>query len=311
MTTVEFAHHLLGYCTFRDVGEAQAADAQELALVMSQAVEEWFALAPAHYKKTLLTQRQEEPETLSVQVVADSVTVVGAPFPTGKRGSTIFLGSDPRPNEVVAPNTLLYPYSGESGTVTGTLYHNCVAFPDFLIERVCTHPVVVTAMGNGYSLTPLAHNARAFSLPITPAEYAAPSESIIWTDKAATPKHYWMEAIGGSHQVDVDGVFQLKMWPLPLTEFVVQFDAEVLPLAYRIDSLLTPSALPIADSVAHRTLIPLARGWLANSPIFDEERHGRKHSSLLDAAESARVAIRQLAATWIASDQRVGTPFGY
>lgn len=311
MTTVEFANHLSLHCAFDDPGEAPVAQAQELALVMTQAMERWFELAPAHYRRTTVTQRQPAMETLEIEIANGSSDTIGAPFPLTDRGSTIFVGSDPRPNEITSPSTLLYPYAGDGGTVSATIYHNCIAFPDFLVERVVTHPEVVTAMGNIYQMTPLAAGSRTFRLPAAPGEFAAPGDFRVWANRAATPTHYWLEAIGGSHQVEHDGVFQLRVWPLPTSEFMVQMDAEILPLAYRVADLVAPSVLPVPDSLSHRTLIPLARGILADSPIFDLERHGGSIPQLRGAGERAETQIRNLAGTWIPTEQRGGTPRGW
>lgn len=311
MTTVELVQHLLPYCTFREVSEARAWEAQELALVMSQSVEKWFALAPAQHRRTTVTQLQEAPETIEVEITAGASTTIGAPFPTTKRGSTVFIGDDPRPNEITSPSTLLYAFAGTPGTVSAVIYHNCIAFPDFLVERVVTHPEVVTAMGSVYQMAPLSANSRTFRLPATPGACGVPPSAQVWTNRAETPSHYWMEAIGGSHQVENDGVFQLRVWPLPTSEFTVQMDAEILPLAYRIPALETPLDLPVPDSMAHRTFIPLARGILTDSPVFNDDRFAASVTRLKRAQLEAEQSIKDLAATWIPSEMRSGTPQGW
>ena len=313
MHTVEFAQHLIPFVTFSDAREADAWEAQELCSVMTQAVERWFSLAPANYRRTTLTNRQPAPETVTVEILNGQSTTVGAPFSQEQRGRTVFLAGDARPNEITSPNTLLYPYEGPSGTITGEVYANVVPFPDFLIERVCTHPEIVTGDGHTYQLSPLTAASRTFRLPTSPMEFGAlPVQARVSYDREATPKHYWPEYIGGSHQVENDGVFQLRLYPLPTSSFIVQFDAEILPLPYRLPALTSPQTLPVPDSMCHRTLIPLAKGILAGqSAIFDDARHAIRANALFAAMERAETDIRNLTPTWVPSEIYGGTPRGW
>lgn len=312
MTTVELANHLMPYVTFRDPAECQAWEAQELGLVMSQAVQEWFSLAPAHWRRTTLSRQQPAPETIAVEIANNSATAVGAPFTAAQRGCTIFIEGDPRPNEITGPSTLLYPFIGASGTaLSATVYYDCVPFPDFLIERVVTHPEVITAMGQSLRLYPIDHGSRTIQVPRMGAAFTSFTEPSRRTDKAEHPTGYWLEPIGGSIQVAVDGVFQIRMWPLPTAEVLIQMDAEVLPIAYRIADVTTVATLPVPDSLCHRLLVPLARGILADSPIFDLKTRGSQISGLKTRQATAEKQIAELAGTWSASTQTFGTPDGW
>lgn len=313
MTTVEFAQHLVGYCRFHDAAEASAAEGQELALIMSAATEEWFDLAPSMHQRTTVTSRQEAPETIEVEIQDGASSTVGAPFPVAKRGSTVFIGNDPRPNEITGPSTLLYAYRGDSGTVSAVIYHNCITFPDFLVQRCMTPPEVVRATGQVTQLNLFDSFSRTSRRPTYDAQVGGmvAAEASVSLQRAEVPTAYWFEAIGGSHQVEVDGVFQIRLWPLATTECQIQLDVAVLPLAYRLADVTTPRLLPVPDSLAHRTLVPLARALLADSWIFDNDRHAKRASQLSAAGEKARQAIRDLPTTWEPSQAMVGTPGGW
>lgn len=311
MTTVELAQHLLPVSQVPDLNRATPAQAQELALIMTQAVQEYFRIAPVCHRRSTLSERRPAAETLSVTVTNGSATVSGTPFLARQRGCSIRF-PDGQWNEIVAPNQLLHDVPQASGTYACTVYNDALAFDDFQIDRVMTDPEIVQeSNGASYLLSPwLPVGSRSVSRPsvldLLMVGDAIPQRQ---HDTASWPTHYWAEHVGGSIAVSGDALFQFRFWPAPTEAYTVIFDAEILPDTYRIASVTTPTTLPVPDGHAQLLLVPLARGRLARSYLFDPETVGK--SDLLDAADEARAGIAALPAVFGPSHLTVATEAGW
>jgi hypothetical protein len=304
MTTVELAQHIAPVTRIRDVTASPLEDRQELALIMTQAMAEFYAFAPSCYRKTTLSKRLPDPEDILVEMVAGSAEVVGAPFLPSNRGCSISF-PDGSWNEIVSPGRLLHSWGGVSGEVMAKVWPDCIAFDDFLIERICSHPEATMQNGSAFALSPWAK----YLLPIAPSADGYGGTLDQRREVSSNPVAYWSEFIGGTHQVENDALFQFRFWPIPATGWLCSFDAEVMPLPYRLGHLSSPSTIPVPDPVAQRLLIPLARGKAARSFLYDKDRTSK--GDLLDDMEIARDGIRNLAPIFAPSDQFIGTPDGW
>jgi hypothetical protein len=308
MTTVELAQHIAAVTTISDVSSAPMVAKQELALIMTRAVAEFYALAPSAYRKTTLSRQLPDPEQVTVEMLNGSAEVVGAPFLPSNRGCSISF-PDGTWNEIVSPSRLLHEWSGPSGEVTATVHPDCLAIDDFLIERICTHPEATLPNGRAFQLRPWSAGSRATQLPATldGEGYGGNIEQRRERGDHATA--YWSEFVGGTHQVEFDALFQFRFWPIPMKSWLVSFDAEVKPLPYRVGHLATPSLIPVPDPDAQRILIPIARGHVAKSFLHDRERTDKR--DLRDDHETARTDCRLLTPVFSATSQFVGTPDGW
>ncbi len=308
MTTVELAQHLLSVTALNDVATAPAREKQDLALVMTQAVATYFALAPAIYRRTAISRRLEAPETMSIDLENGSNVVADDPFLNSARGCSLELPNG-QWNEIVAPGLLLHDWTGESGSYSVTIYPDALAVDDFLIEKLVSHPEATLASSRSYQLHPMVANSRAVRLPYaveTGSAYGTPEKR---REKDPTPTHYWPEYVGGSLQSELDAVFQMRVWPIPTQAWQMSFDAEILPLTYRVAHLTDPSALPVPDAHAQRLLVPLAKGLLADTRLLD--RDAVPYQALKSAQARAEDAIAMLPPVFTPQPQYIGTPAGW
>lgn len=289
MTTVELAQHLLICSRLDDTRTAPPSQKQELALLMTQAVAEYFRLAPACHRRTTLSESRPAQETVSVTLVNGSSVVTGTPFLPRQRGCSIQF-PDGLWNEIVAPDQLLHDATQATGTYDCTVFSDALAFDDFQIDRVMTDPEVTTDTGSSWLLSPLTPvGARSVSRPsvldLMSAGDRVPQRQ---RDTSDWPSYYWSEHIGGSIAVSTDALFQFRFWPAPRSAYKVAFDAEILPDTYRIGDITSVSTVPVPDSHAQELLVPLARGKLARSPLFDKTKADK--ADLIAAANEARAA---------------------
>lgn len=322
MTTAELAQHVARLSRVRDVADCDIGDKHEIALVLSSALGEYYTLAPASYRQTAVSRTLPAPETFSLTVHEEDNTVAGSPFTPEQRGCTILIDGDPRPNEIVGFAELLNDYAGLSGTVSATVYYDCLAMLDFSIERVTTDVEILDEQGRAIQLTLLDGNARSPRMEDA-YRYSEQGQEGVSTrlldvrsiDRRRThphPGYYWLEKIGGSRQTNPDGVFQLRLWPMPTQRLTVNFEAEIFPLPVTIAELAdSPRDLPVPDSVAQRTLVPLARALMLESVVVDPEISDRAARGVESAGDRARDQIRTLTPLWTSSHVTAGTPAGW
>jgi hypothetical protein len=310
MTTTELAQILLMSSRVSDLARATPAEAGRLALIVTQAVQEYFALAPACHRRTTLSASRLAPETVPVTVENGSATVAGSPFLARQRGCSIRF-PDGQWNEITSPSTLLHSATQPSGEYECTVYNDALAFDDFQIDRVMTDPEITTNGGSNWLLSPWTPaGARSVSRP-TVLDLLLTDERIAHRSHEINswPSHYWAEHVGGSIAVADDALFQFRFWPKPSEPYQVTFDAEILPDTYRINDLTTPATLPVPDGHAQRILVPLAEGKLARSPLFDPEKGNL--SGVMDAYREAQSAATLLPAIFAPNHVAVTTEAGW
>ena len=54
-----------------------------------------------------------------------------------------------------------------------------------------------------------------------------------------------------------DAVVMLRLDPIPTLRHVLNFEIDVRPASYTLDALETPSEVPVDDTLAYSTLVPL------------------------------------------------------
>lgn len=311
MTTIELAQHLVMVSRVSDPAQATPAQKQELALVMTQAIQEYFRLAPMCHRRTTLSATRPALETVTVTVTNGSVNVSGTPFLARQRGCSV-LFPDGRWNEVTGPSSLLHEVTQTTGTHEVQVYNDALAFDDFQVDRIVTDPEVEVDGGQCWLLSPwLPSGARSVTRP-SMLDLLATADRMPQRrhETASHPTHYWSEHIGGSIATASDAVFQFRFWPAPSESYQVTFDAEILPDTYRITDILSASTLPVPEGRAQEMLVPLARARLARvKALLDPEKADK--GDLLDAGEEARLSIRQLPPLFSASHQGLYTEPGY
>lgn len=294
MTSVEYAQHCLRASVIADLVDAPLSDLHEMAVALSTALLEFFALAPAIWSRTTVSHLLHPPETLTVQALADTNSLGGAPFFSAQRGCTVWIDGDTKPNEVTGLMTLLHDYDGPTGEHDATLFYDAVPILDFAVHRITSDVTVIHPDGRRRHLVQLGSRPEGND-----------------TKATGTPTHYWLEPIGGSRQVALDGVFQLRLWPMPSASVTVTFDADIAPLPITVADFTSPRVIPVPDAEALRLLIPLARQIVADS-LIGRDMEGHRRNGIDKSASSARDGISLLPTVWTYPvNDGVGTPEGW
>lgn len=318
LTSVELAGYAAEPTRIVDIADAGPRDKRTLASLMSRAIQRFFFLAPPIYRRTTVSETLVPPETFTFNVWEDNNEVSGTPFLQRHRGCTIFVEGDTRPNEVTSENTLLNNYAGDSGERTAILYSDCIPILDFSVERICTVPERISEIGQSSYLALLDMNGRTVEpddvavMPMSGGSHTGLGDAAFQRNARATfPTHCWIEPVGGSQQVELDAVFQMRLWPLPTKTFLLRFDAEIRPFSISISDLTKPSRLPIDGSLAHQTIIPLVQAMAATSLIRSKELEADQIKGLKDAAFEAEDVIKALPPILGPPKGTLSTPVGW
>lgn len=299
MTTVELGQLLTRNTSVDDLAGCSAQDAMELIRVMNEGMQMFYKLAPTRWSRTGASALILEPTTVSCDVTANSTAVSNAPFTAAMRGCTAKLEGADTFNEIVSTNQLLHAWTGSTGTVTATVYYDAIAITDFTVEKIVNDPVIVETDKRLVRQEQFESEASVY-----PFRYGSPGgvgRNVRMT--STYPSFYRVNYVGNSYQANTgDAVVILMMDPLPLSKFNVRFDIQVRPGSYRIGALTTASDIPVDDSLAYSTLLPLCERGLLRSPIWNGTEMAAK--AVDSAGQLAMETTRTLTAKRFARPKR-------
>lgn len=182
--------------------------------------------------------------------------------------------------------TLKTPYSGTTGSKTATVYQNCIAIPDAIME-VC-EPVAfsgrrifpITTSGPEYE------RRRSSDYGMSGFSYEPPSiEDVIAT--ASTPVAYAVETWSESETAQPGT--RLMLVPAPDKAGTVEIRAKLAPPA--ITDLTSTNTLPIPQQFVHSIFFPIARKHLSGCPFF---LHSSSGEEIQRAYQEAHQLLRKL-----------------
>lgn len=306
MTTIEAIQQVIGNTRVTNLSDTPAEDAQILVRALNEAVQEWFDAAPGKYKRTTYTQFLAGPTALSsISVTEGSVTVGGSPFAAADRGSSVELDGDSSWNEVVGPAALLRPYLGSTGTVSGTLHSDAVAFTDFSYERMVTNPRMISQDGLTTELRriyPEDHVMQPFTETL----------DSYWQNllgPTGHPKWYRVDYVGGSVRSSNDALIVVRVAPRPEKKMNFEVEIDVRPISYTPIAIVQAQTLPISREWSGH-LLPLIEAKLAASPLWIASREVTQQVNM--KAMEAKIKLRdEIPIEYARPQNRCGTKRGW
>lgn len=268
MTTVELAQHMIRNTDIDDLSAAPAAKANDVVRAMNVGVQKFFQAAPSRWSRTGASFLAGEPVSVDIDVTEDSVTVSNAPFTTAMRGCSILIPGTTIYNEIVSTDQLLYAWTGATGTVSAMVYFNAITITDFAVAQILTDPIILECDRR------LVRQEQFDSISSTrPFRDGASSQGgrVGGGGRATSdyPIYYRVKYVGNSYaSTDGDAVVILQMDPLPRVKFNVSFDLDVRPGTYRIGALETAVSIPVHDTIAYSTLLPMCEAAMTLSPSW-------------------------------------------
>ena len=289
-TLVQLATRLARRLKERDIFTMPADDALEILDSVNSSITEFVALAPSIYrlKTDGIHMNLKAPQVIQVGVTQGSTAITG--LSDSLIGNTVMVSGDPYWNKLVSSNTLEMPYAGTTGTISATVYNDCVPLPSNF-ARFAGDPMI-TETGKHYRGLQRVneHENRFWGEP----SVGFPNRFVVETGG---------QAAGGSP------FFSIRVLPLPFMPVILKCSMEVRPAQFILSDLVGGGAvLPFADEHIVSILMPMCFSRLVTGPLWPKDSDPKK----VDTALAQAMRLLGMIATDAGPGlNRIGTPWGY
>lgn len=291
MNTIAFSRLLARDLIVEDRASLPADAALDVVAAINAGLSQFFAKAPSRLKRTTISATLRAAETLAVVFTAQySRTITTPAFNSDMRGCTVQFGTTPLLNEVVNENTVLDEYLSPTLSAQATVYHDVVPLED-VVERA-------TSSVRLYGVTTFEPKILHRDDQLHDRKHYQ------WM--AGEPCYYTIDPVGSSQGSEPETL--LRVWPMPTTDYVVRFEAEISAKRIEFSHLINAIELPLADTLVEDILLPLCSDHLTKSPFWKDK------TIIAKTREDAALAVGKI--SLIANDyampcNQVGTQNGF
>jgi hypothetical protein len=221
-------------------------------------------LAPTDSKTAFVSLYVSAPQVVTIGVTQGSADITGHVFSEDDQYRTIRVSGDGIDNQIVGDSSLLYPYTGATGTVSATIYADTVALPEPYSELVGDPRILET-------------NRELINHRAT---FAAQERKI------GTPEIYWVEA--NARNRNPVAPLLIRMHPMPPTSYRMECRAVMAPLRVSFPDLVSPGdEIPMREEEIERFLLPICRSLLTTSAKWRDKETKSKVDAMSEDAQAA------------------------
>lgn len=297
-TTFQFMASLARRHAGKGAGDLSAAEVSAVVEAMNAGLVKMFEALPPHWRSREVVFSGSPRLDIACVLTHGSATLGAAVFQPEEVGRSVLFaqGGDAAWHRVAAPDRLVMPWLGASGTWQGSVYPDALAPTGLLarVQRLADHPVVILEDGHRRTLRllPTGEGARA----------VADRPSL------GTPQYYEVES-SGFVLAEGSGQGSLRVWPLPLTAVRVVASAELWPLPVSVALAGAGEGgpqLPIPEAAMEEALdlcgpaLALLPGWQV-----------RSYNLCVVKAAGAEQRLSNFPTVLHRPHHTVGTPAGY
>lgn len=263
LTCQQLALKLLGYVGVRqfaaqDVGSLQdsytSTEGNDVLAAINGALQEIHAKAPRHVTHRRFGLVTAAPATVTLTAAAGSRTISAA-SPSGSfvPGATIAIAGDQIENELVSATELVNPFRGSTGSVSATIYTDCLAL-DARVQTVLP-PVW---MGNTRQLIPAPNYDELIKFDYQFAiigNYGLGAYPITYRPRTIQqPIAYMVETFYSGTAL----TNRLRLMPLPDAAYTISFEAKLAPTVITLADIT--GTAPVTSVTVTGTLNPAWTG---------------------------------------------------
>lgn len=281
MKAIAFAQRLMRDIGEKDLASLTAADRLELVDAINGGLGKMHLNAPPHSKNSRISITLPAPKVISISVEKGSHALAGYAFDITDLFCSIFIEGDGAENQIGADGVLLFPYSGETGTVSATIYHDAAQIPE-PVEELISDPENIDT--GEVLLQDTTQSYRNHSIGMR-------------TDRRIGQPTYWATEENASNRDPVaPSIFRVDSLPDRMVRLTAK--ASMGPARVSFQSILDGTAvIPLREDQVETFLLPICRGILTSSSLWrdaEEKPNARKEAK---AAENqhATMAPRHLA----------------
>jgi len=291
MKLVELIHRTARRARTGDFTKLDAAEFGDVMQAVNTALQKTYNYLPIYFKQMTVGFKLPAPVSVSCQVTNDSVTLGNSPFTAAQLGCTVILDGDSAWNQVAGLNSLLNPYNGTTGTVTGTLYGDVFSSSRYPLDRIVGNPRF-----SDQSQLPI---MRREVWNITAPYYSQ-------TPSTGLPRNWWPDPFGNS-QGRAPTVF-LRFFPLPDQAYIMDVSLAYWPMRLTLDDYQANADIPVPEQFLETALLPLAIRALMSTPAYEKKGD---EDDLRQQAVEAEIFLRQQPGQIGAPSNQVLTPIGF
>lgn len=294
MKTIAFAQRLLRDLKEKDLASLSADTRLELVDAIAGSIAALHALAPPHSKETTAALTLPAPTVTTLTLTNGSTEFTGFVPTDEDTYCTIRIDGDPADNQILANGTLLFPFSGPTGTASATIYHDACLIPE-PVEEIIDDPVNID-----YRERLTKDETRQFEMLSTVR---------LRQKQIRRPEHWWSEA-NAANQAPGGAPSVFRVDTLPPELIRLQVRVSMGPARISFQSILDGvSVLPVRHEHIELYLLPIARARLASSSMW---RQPETRDRVMRDGDKAEAAYSILAPKTLSTPQsRVFTPRGF
>ncbi len=249
---------------FTKLSMSELTDVLEAANIALQKV---FSSLPVRFKEQTQGFALPGPLALTaVGVTQFSKTVTAATFTAAQLGATVRLDGDPQWNQVLGTDTLLNPYMGATGAVSGTVYGDACFSEDYPFDRILGNPRFPNQGTWPWTINPL-NSPGWMGMGAAYGWWLLPQST-------GVPITWWTQEMGISQGRGPAVI--LKFAPLPNIAYPVSVRFTFWPRRLTLTDYLSGSTVVVPSQFVEPGLIPLALEAFMSSPAWkvrgDEDR---------------------------------------
>lgn len=293
MTTVEIFHRLGRMTRSGDFTKLSMTEQGDVLQSANAAMQEVYGMLPTVYKELTEGFLLPAPATVTLAVTQNSNVLSSDVFDVSQIGRSVVLDGDANWNQVIAPNRLMNPYLGSSGTVNGMVYGDAVYSTRYPFERIIGNPRFPN-QGSTLTMNP---NLRATN---------DGAGWWIFQQSIGVPLYWWTQALGNSQ--GNNPMLVLRFSPAPSKAYTVNVRMSYWPKRLVRSDYENATDLPAPDQFLDGALIPIALQAMTMTPIWNEKLDVNRFN---EGAERARKFLRERPAQLGGTNNRVYTPIGF
>jgi hypothetical protein len=285
MRAIALASRLARDFQERNVSELLVDARLEILDAINGGLQALHSIASDGSKTTLGSIPLVAPISVSIAVTNGSADLEEV-FETSYLYRTIRIDGDSIDNQIVGQSKLLHPYAGSTGTVSATIYCDAVAMPEPYGEMVGDPRILETGtILRNFRYNPLSRLKQVFR-----------------------PSYYFVEANARNQNTYAPAVIRFDTLPDKAYRLEVEFTFAPARVSFA-DLLSSGADVPIRAEHVESYLLPIARGILTGSSLWNNPK---TRADARNDAEAAKSAYRALIPRHLSTpNNRVGTKKGF
>jgi hypothetical protein len=263
----------------------------DVAEAANAALQKAYNALPIYFKELPIGFRLPAPRIVTLAVTQFSSALSSDVFAPSEFGRSVVLEGDAAWNQVVGTSTLLNPYMGATGTVTGRVYGDACYSERYPVDRIVGNP----------------RFSQTSQIPLMRSEISRGAYASLFTQTVGCPQTWWTQSFGNSQ--GNEPLFCLRFAPAPDRDYVIDVKIAFWPKRFTLADITDAVTIPLPDQFIESALIPMGLRALMLTPSWDP---GRKDEERIDAAgKEGELFLRQQPGQVGAPDNRIFTPIGY